>query len=429
MTLTHWILILSVLTALLLIAVLVLLLKRNTVPADGENVKDLTVLGQMLARTQGDMDRIERVLTAGNESVKTSVTAALTSLAEKTVDFTRQNYETQLHITQSLSALQEKMSASDKESAAAVAQAVEKLQLSNEKKLDEMRATVDEKLTGALNERLDASFRTVSEQLSRVYRSLGEMQEMSDGIQSLNRVLKGVKTRGNWAETQLESLLDQIIPGMYEKNFKPGETDDVVEFAVRIPSAGGGEPMFMPIDSKFPMEDYLRLCDSMDAGDTQGVLAARKALEARVVEEARAVKKYIHPPKTTPFAVLYLATDSLYAEIMASKANLADQLHSEYHVMLAGPSTVTALLSSLAMGFQSVALNEKAGEVMKLLAAAKNQYGKFEEALAAAQVSIEQAGRKLGEAQRRNGIIRKSLRNVETPEGEGAAAQQLSFEC
>ena len=424
MTLTHWILILSVLTAVLLIAVLVLLLKRNTAPADGENVKDLTVLGQMLSRTQGDMDRIERVLTAGNESVKTSVSAALTSLAEKTVDFTRQNYETQLHITQSLSALQEKMSASDKESAAAVAQAVEKLQLSNEKKLDEMRATVDEKLTGALNERLDASFRTVSEQLSRVYRSLGEMQEMSDGIQSLNRVLKGVKTRGNWAETQLESLLDQIIPGMYEKNFKPGETDDVVEFAVRIPSAGGGEPMFMPIDSKFPMEDYLRLCDAMEAGDTQGMIAARRALETRVVEEAKAVRKYIHPPKTTPFAVLYLATDSLYAEIMASKANLADQLHSEYHVMLAGPSTVTALLSSLAMGFQSVALNEKAGEVMKLLAAAKNQYGKFEEALAAAQVSIEQAGKKLGEAQRRNGIIRKSLRSVETPEGEALVLQE-----
>jgi DNA recombination protein RmuC len=244
------------------------------------------------------------------------------------------------------------------------------------------------------------------------------MQEMSTGIQSLNRVLKGVKTRGTWAETQLEALLDQIIPGMYVKNFKPGNTDDVVEFAVRIPSAQGGDPMYMPIDSKFPMEDYLRLCDAMDEGDADKIRAEKKALETRVTDEARAVRKYIIPPKTTAFAVLYLATDSLYAEIMASKSNLADRLHSEYHVLLAGPSTITALLSSLAMGFQSVALNEKAAEVMKLLAAAKQQYGKFEEILASAQQSIEQAGRKLGEAQKRNGMIQKSLRSVETPEGE-----------
>ena len=418
MTLTHYILIISVLILLLLIAVVILLLKKRPGTVTGGDGKELALLERSVSQLQNGVDRTERVLTSGNESVKTAVTSALTSLAEKTVGFTKQNYETQLHITESIGTLQEKMSASDKETSAAVAAAIEKLQLSNEKKLDEMRAMVDQKLTGMLGERLDSSFRSVTEQLERVHRSLGEMQEMSGGIQSLNRVLKGVKTRGTWAETQLEALLDQIIPGMYVKNFKPGSTDDVVEFAVRIPSAEGGDPIYMPIDSKFPMEDYLRLCDAMDTGEAEAVKDARKALEARVVSEAKEVRKYISPPRTTAFAVLYLATDSLYAEIMASKSNLADRLHSESHVLLAGPSTITALLSSLAMGFQSVALNEKAAEVMKLLAAAKLQYGKFEEILASAQVSIEQAGKKLGEAQKRNGIIQKSLRSVETPEGE-----------
>ena len=419
MTLTHWILVLTAFAVLLLIVAVILLLKKQS-PQSGVSGKDIALLGQSVAQVQTDMARVERTLTAGNENVKNRVTEALRTLADKTYDFTKQNYDTQVRITESIAALQEKMSASDKESAAAVAAAVEKLQASNEKKLDEMRATVDEKLTGTLNERLDASFRTVSEQLSKVYRSLGEMQEMSDGISSLNRVLKGVKTRGNWAETQLQGLLDQIVPGMYETNFRPGNTGDVVEFAVRIPSAEGGEPMYMPIDSKFPMEDYLRLCDAMDAGDAEGVKSARKSLEGRVLNEAKEVKKYICPPRTTPFAVLYLATDSLFAEIMASKSNLADKLHSEYRVLLAGPSTITALLSSLAMGFRSVALNEKAGEVMKLLAAAKAQYAKFEDALTAAQNSIEQAGKKLGEAQKRNRIIQTNLRDVETLDGETA---------
>ena len=418
MTLTHWILILSVLILLLLIAVVILLFIKRPGAGVGGDGKELALLERSVTQLQSGVDRTERVLSSGNESVKAAVTAALTSLAEKTVGFTKQNYETQLHITESIGALQEKMSASDKETSKAVADAIEKLQVSNEKKLDEMRAMVDQKLTGMLGERLDSSFRSVSEQLERVHRSLGEMQEMSGGIQSLNRVLKGVKTRGTWAETQLEALLDQIIPGMYVKNFKPGSTDDVVEFAVRIPSAEGGDPMYMPIDSKFPMEDYLRLCDAMDEGDADRIKAEKKALEARVISEAKEVRKYINPPKTTAFAVLYLATDSLYAEIMASKSNLADKLHRESHVLLAGPSTITALLSSLAMGFQSVALNEKAAEVMKLLGIAKQQYGKFEDALNAAQQSIEQAGKKLGEAQNRNRIIQKNLRGVETPEGD-----------
>ena len=421
MTLEHWILILSILSVVLLGLTVFLLIRRNLSPAgDGGSGKDLALLGQSVTEMRSDLEHAERVLTQGNETVRTGVTRALETLANKTEGFTKQNFEMQLRVTESIAALQEKMSASDKETSAAVTAAIEKLQASNEKKLDEMRATVDEKLTGTLNERLDASFQTVSEQLTKVYRSLGEMQEMSDGINTLNRVLKGVKTRGNWAETQLEGLLDQIIPGMYVKNYRPGNGTDVVEFAVVIPSAEGGNPTYLPIDAKFPMEDYLRLSDALDGGDAQGIKDARRALETRVLDEARDVKKYISPPETTPFAVLYLATDSLYAEVMSSKSNLADRLHTEHRVLLAGPSTITALLSSLAMGFRSIALNQKADEVMKLLSAAKTQYDKFEEVLASAQGYIESAGKKLGEAQHRNNIIRKNLKNVETLDADAA---------
>lgn len=379
---------------------------------------DLSEVNRSIAEARNDIKNVKTDLTNENERVRAGVTSALENLASKTENVTRQSYDTQLRVAQELSKMQEKISASGKENAEAVSSAIEKLQQSNEKKLDEMRATVDEKLTGTLNERLDSSFKTVSEQLSNVYKSLGEMQQISGGINSLNRVLSGVKTRGNWAETQLEGLLGQIIPGMYVKNYRPGNSGEVVEFAVMIPSSDGGQTIYMPIDSKFPMEDYLRLCDASDAGDTEAVLSAKKALEARVISQAKEVKKYITPPETTPFAVLYLATDSLYAEIVSSKSNLADKLHSEYGILLTGPSTVTALLSSLAMGFRTVALNEKANEVMKLLGAAKTQYDKFGEALESVRKNIEMAEKNLEKATHRNELIVKSLKNVESIDAE-----------
>ena len=411
MTTEHWILILCAAGLVLLaaLAARVFFGSKNEAGAAG-----IASLRRTMDETRGDIEKMRRDLIDDNEAVRSGVSGALRDLAQRTDGFTKQSYDMQIKVTEGLASMQQKISDSGRENAASVAAAVEKLQASNEKKLDEMRAAVDERLNKTLGERLDSSFQAVSDQLGNVYRSLGEMREMSGGITALNRVLSGVKTRGNWAETQLENILEQVIPGMYEKNFAPTGSGDVVEFAVRIPSAESDETLYMPIDSKFPMEDYLRLCEASEAGDAEGVKAARKALEARIVSEAREVRKYIVPPVTTPFAVLYLATDSLYAEAVSSKANLADKLHAEYRVLLAGPSTITALLSSLAMGFRSVALNRKADEVMKLLAAAKSQYERFEDDLASAMKSIDTAGKKLYEAQHRNEIIRKSLKNVET---------------
>lgn len=299
------------------------------------------------------------------------------------------------------------------------------MQKSNEQKLDQMRQTVDEKLTGTLNTRLNASFQTVSQQLESVYKSLGEMQKLSSGVtesvNGLNRVLTNVKSRGTWAEVQLGNILDQTVPGMYDTNVATNpKYNGRVEFAVRIPAADGSGHAWLPIDSKFPMEDYARLTAAAQAGDRQGMESAQKALEQRVRDEAKLVRQYISAPETTPFAVLYLATEGLYAQILGSRSGLAEKLQQQ-GILLAGPTTVTALLNALAMGFRTLAINRKATEVWQVLGAAKMQYEKFGDLLQKARKKVNEAGKVLDEADHRNDIIQKHLRRVETLDDPTAA--------
>ena len=302
-----------------------------------------------------------------------------------------------------------------------------KIRESNEKKLDEMRAVVDEKLTNTLTQRLDSSFKTVSSQLENLYKALGEMKEMSGGITehvtSLNRVLTNVKARGTWAEVQLKNILDQTIPNMYVENYAPtSSSKERVEFAIKIPSGDNySEITYLPLDSKFPMEDYVRLCEAADRADPEATRSARKSLEERVIQEARAIRKYISVPKTTPFAIMYLASEGLYAEIASSPNAIPERLQTEFNIMIAGPSTITALLNSLAMGFRFAAINEKANEVRKILAAVKSQYDSFSSVLAKAKKKIDEAGKTLDDAQHRNDIIQKKLKTIEeidTAEGD-----------
>ena len=347
---------------------------------------------------------------------------SLNAMTEKLDSMTRQNYETILKLnkdmTESLNLIRTNSMEQNEKQTRVVDAAIAKMQESNEKKLDQMRATVDEKLTSTLATRLDSSFKTVSEQLENVYKSLGEMKELSTGVTTnvtaLNRVLTNVKARGTWAEIQLEGILDQTIPNMYVKNYSPvANSRDVVEFAVKIPS--GDDPTrltYLPIDSKFPMEDYRRVCEAADNADAVALAAARKALEDRVLHEAKTITKYIHVPDTTPFAILYLATEGLYAEITSSNSGIIDKIQRE-NIMIAGPTTIIALLNSLSMGFRAVAINEKANEVRKLLSAAKTQYDKFGVVLDKAKKKIDEAGKSLSEAQDRNRIIQKKLKNVE----------------
>lgn len=282
--------------------------------------------------------------------------------------------------------------------------------------LDKIRTAVDEKLNETLTSRLDASFKTVSQQLENLYKSLGEMKELSvnvtDNVSGLNRILSNVKARGTWGETQLRNILDDIVPTLYETNVATNpDSQKRVEFAVKM-HAGSDNIVYLPIDSKFPIEDYARLCEATDAGDFQGMQEARKALKIRVQSEAKSVSEYIHEPETAPFAVLYLATEGLYAEI-ASDEKLTAKIRSDHRVLLCGPSTVAALLNSLAMGMRTVEINRKAEEIRVLLASVRDQYGKFTVQLAKVRKKLGEADSALSDAEKRNDIINKRLRRAE----------------
>lgn len=292
---------------------------------------------------------------------------------------------------------------------------VGRLQDSNEKKLDQMRQTVDEKLTSTLTQRLDSSFKVVGEQLRDVHKSLGEMKELAGGVSDLQRVLTNVKARGTWAEMQLGNILEQTLTNdQYERNVSPKNNGEMVEFAIKIPSRDeNGGIVWLPIDSKFPQEDYVRLCDASERADKTAADEAAKALERRIKEEAATIARlYIDVPVTTDFAILYLPTEGLYAEILR-RPGLAEDLQNKYRVLVCGPTTITAFLNTLRMGFRTIALDRRAAEVWKVLGAAKTQYDNFEGILAKVRKKIEEAGNTLEDAQNRNRIIKKNLKNVE----------------
>lgn len=293
--------------------------------------------------------------------------------------------------------------------------AVRGLQESNEKKLDQMRETVDEKLQSTLTKRLDSSFKTVGEQLQNVYKSLGEMKDLASGVSDLQRVLTNVKARGTWAEVQLGNILEQTLTReQYAQNVSIRNNGELVEYAVRIPSRDDdGSFVWLPIDSKFPQEDYVRLCDAAEKADKDGVEAASKALERTLKNEAKTIADlYIDVPRTTDFAIMFLPTEGLYAEVLR-RPGLMEDLQNRYRIMVCGPTTITAFLNTLRMGFRTLAIDKRAAEVWKVLGAAKMQYDKFEGILAKAKKKIDEAGNALDDAQSRNNIIRKRLNKVE----------------
>ncbi len=371
----------------------------------------LVVLIVLLLKSSADFSRSISLVEQKQDILFSRTGEEIGTLSSQMKVLTDKNYEQQIKLMETLNSNAEKQTS-------AVAEAIASMQLSNEKRLDEMRKTVDEKLNETLQKRLNSSFEQVSKQLQDVYKSLGEMKELSSGVtdnvKGLNRVLTNVKARGTWAEAQLGNILDQTIPGMYDTNVKTNpKYNGQVEFAVKIPSADDDSITWLPVDSKIPMEDYARLSYASEKGNLEELEKAKKALEQRVREEGRAIKNYISTPETTPFAIMYLATEGLYAEIMSSKTGIAEKLQSD-GIMIAGPSTITALLNSLAMGFRSIAINQKANEVWKVLGAAKTQYDKFGDLLEKAKKKVEEAGKVLDEADHRNSIIKKNLRSVES---------------
>ena len=401
--------------------------------SDDNELKSLENKLDYIGKTFGDeFHRIRVENQTSNKEIREDVKKSLDDMNLRIDNMNKGNFEHREKMNEMLVSMSEKNAQQSEKQNKTLEESITKMQESNEKKLEEMRVTVDEKLTSTLTTRLNSSFKTVSDQLENLYKSLGEMQKLSTGVTenvtALNRVLTNVKARGTWAEVQLEGILNQTIPNMFEKNVATvPNSNDRVEFAIRIPSSEkDGNDILLPVDSKFPMEDYVRLCDATDRADADAVKQARKELEARILGEAKSIAKYIHVPNTTPFAIMYLATEGLYAEIASSRTGLPEKIQNEYNVMIAGPSTITALLNSLSMGFKTIAINEKANEVREILGAAKAQYAKFGELLAKAKKKVDEAGKTLEDAERKNLYIQRKLKNIEAI--DSVSADKLLFD-
>ena len=306
------------------------------------------------------------------------------------------------------------------------------LQTTNSAKLDEMRKTVDEKLQTTLETRLGESFKQVADRLEQVHKGLGEMQTLAQGVGDLKHLLTNVKTRGIFGEAQLSALLEQVFTvDQYAAQVatQPG-SKNAVDFAIRLPGrSDSGEPLWLPIDAKFPNEDYERLLDAQARADVMGAEAAGKALETRIRLEARSIsEKYIAPPHTTDFAILFLPTEGLYAEVLR-RPGLMESLSRDHRITLAGPTTLLAMLSSLQMGFRTLALEKRSSEVWQVLGAVKTEFGKFGDVLAKIKSNAETMLNTVSNAEQRSRVMGKALRNVEAlPEIDSARMLPLDKE-
>lgn len=326
-------------------------------------------------------------------------------------------------LNQTLSVLTESNAQRMGEIRATLEARIKDLQSENSARLEEMRKTVDEKLHATLEQRLGESFKLVSDRLEKVHQGLGEMQQLAIGVGDLKRVLTNVKTRGTWGEVQLAMLLEQMLTtDQYAKNVEtvPG-TGERVEFAIRLPGPDdGAKPVWLPIDAKFPKEQYERLAEAAERADAEGVAAAGKELERAIRNEAKTIaEKYLSPPLTTDFAVLFLPTEGLYAEVMR-RPGLADELQRMHRISIAGPSTLTALLNSLQMGFRTLALEKRSSEVWQVLGAVKTEFAKFGDVLAKTKSTLERAAKDIESAETRSRQMARKLKSVEALPSETA---------
>ncbi len=354
-----------------------------------------------------------QLIAAFQATVKESLTEARAHQSSQLADFSQRLRELNTAVTEQLDKVRETLD-----------RRITELQTQNAAKLDEMRQTVDQRLQTTLEQRLGESFKIVSESLERVTRSLGEMQQIASGVGDLKRVLTNVKTRGTWSEVQLSALLEQVLtPEQYAANIAPNPaTAERVEFALKLPGRDRpDQPVWLPIDAKFPVEDYQRLVEAADRADAQAVLEAGNALELRIRASARDIStKYVAPPYTTDFGILYLPTEGLYAEALR-RPGLAETLQREHRIVVAGPTTLAALLNSLQMGFRTLAIQQRSSEVWTVLAAVKTEFGKFAEILSKVKKKLDEASTQIDQTGVRSRAIERRLRSVETLPAEDAA--------
>ena len=298
---------------------------------------------------------------------------------------------------------------------------LEQMRTSNEKSLEQMRETVDEKLKASVEKRFNESFKSISTQLTQVYQGLGEMKTLANGVGDLKKVMEGVKTRGIYGEVQLGAIISDILnKSQYEENIATkAKSNDRVEFAIKMPGKDAGSLVYLPIDSKFPVENYSRLLAAYDAGDKAEIEKYSKALATDVKEQAKKISsKYLDPPLTTEFGMMFVPTESLYAEILRIPG-LADEVRQKYHVSIASPSTLPVALNGLLMGFKTVAIEKRSSEVWATLGAVKTQFGKFGDLLEGVQKKLQESANKIESAKTTSRSIERKLRDVEElPESE-----------
>lgn len=397
----------------------------------GRNVRGMSdsvvqTIGEMARTQQVQLDSFGAQVRASGKADEERMERMRLNIEERLTAYDRQ-------MTRVTQTLDEKLAVNERrlaEMRQTMDTGMQRLQGENEKKLEQIRVTVDEKLNTTLDKRLGESFRTVSERLEQVYKGLGEMQTLAVGVGDLKKVLTSVKTRGIWGEVQLGALLEQVLaPGQYEENVavKPGSSERV-EYAVRLPGRReDGEPLYLPIDAKFPAEDYQRLLDATEAGDKQAVDVATRALEATIRTEAKRIRtKYVSPPHTTDFAIMFLPVEGLFAEVLR-RGGIVEQLQNESRIVITGPTTLLALLNSLQMGFRTIAIEKRSSEVWELLGAVKTEFGKFSDLLVKTQQRLKQASDSIDIAARKTRTIERKLKNVQEL-SQGEATQLIDLE-
>lgn len=399
------ILILSAVAVVLLTVVVVLLLKNKNAPAGGNNVDALRAIESLRAELKAEANSIKENAVAEQRHAVELLGNGL-AIHKDSVDKALFNTDRRLdEFTKAVDAKLDKIRDG-------VIKSVEEVRENNATQLEKMRMTVDEKLTATLDQRFKQSFSIVAETLDSITKSFGEMKGLTEDVTDLKKVLTNVKTRGTWGEVSLENLLTQLlIPEQYQRNFKIDKKngDEIVDFVIVMP--GKDEKAYLPVDAKFPVEDYQRIVDAKDAATAE---AAKKALANRIKGEAASISsKYIRPPKTTDFAVMYLPTEGLFAEVLQI-AGLAEEIQNKYRVVICSPTTLAAFLNCLQMGFKTVAIEKRSSEIWKLLAQFKKDFTTFSDLLVRTEKQISTISNTIKDANKRTELIRSRLKNVET---------------
>ncbi len=420
----------SVITAVLMLgAVLLVLNAKLKAPSDiSKNLSDnRDEIGRIITANQLQVDNKFELLRQSFEvtgKAQREEAAASRTELQKTLNESLEKMSTALkELTEANARKQDQLQTTMQAS-------IDKMQKSNEEKLEKMRETVDEKLQGTLEKRLGESFKLVSDQLESVQKGLGEMQNLASGVGDLKRVLTNVKNRGGWGEVQLSRQLeDMLSPEQYEANVKiKRNSDALVEFAIKLPGRQDGEIVYLPIDSKFPQEDYERLLAAQESADKDAIEVASKVLERAIKTQAKTIAdKYIDVPQSTDFAIMYLPTEGLFAEVVR-RPGLASELQNKFRVLITGPTTLMSLLNSLQMGFKTLAIEKSTSDVWKILSAAKAEFQKYGQVWDKLQKQLNTAQNTVSLAKTRTNAIERTLKNVETGIGIEATSEYQAIE-